>query len=301
MYPQQETQLKELLAEFISSEQLPDHYAEDAEHWFLPLIAELRARQQNKAACLLVGINGAQGTGKSTLAALLTRLLQSEGSTVANMSIDDFYLAKQARNRLAAEIHPLLASRGVPGTHDTELLSATMTRLQEAGTGDTIPLPRFDKAIDDCVPSSDWPQLAGPVDFIILEGWCIGLEAQTDSELEQPVNALESQEDGDGIWRRYVNNALNNDYQTVFGQLDYLIMLRAPSFEQVYEWRGLQEQKLRARSTANAAGLMDDRALQRFIQHFERLTRHCLAHLAERADRVYVLDTDHRVVASNAD
>lgn len=290
----------ELLQQFIAQESLPESYRDDAQHWFLPLLAPLKQERWKKLNAsggpLLVGINGAQGTGKSTLAALLSSLLSADGHVVANLSIDDFYLSKMKRNELAHDIHPLFASRGVPGTHDTELLKHKLIELNTIADQQTVSLPRFDKARDDCCPRSEWPNLQGPVDFIILEGWFIGLLPQAASALQEPVNSLEAEEDTQGLWRRRVNEALAGDYQEVFTGLDMLLMLRAPSFDQVYQWRQVQEDKLRARSAAGASGVMDETSLKRFIQHFERLTLHCLSTLPDQADRVFNLDSEHRVV-----
>lgn len=289
----------QLLQQFIKEESLPESYAEDARRWFLPLLPELKQARSDKseAGPLLLGINGAQGTGKSTLAALLARLLASEGLVVANLSIDDFYLSKAAREELARTVHPLFASRGVPGTHDTRLLSDKLRELSTAGGQQSVAIPRFDKSSDDCCPVAEWPTLQGPIDFIILEGWFIGLQAQAEADLDTAVNSLEEEEDSEGEWRRRVNAALGGDYQEVFSMLDSLLMLRAPSFDQVYDWRRVQEDKLRARSGPGASGVMDNDTLVRFIQHFERLTRHCLATLPDQADRVFALDAGHRVVS----
>ncbi len=291
--------LAEILQAFIDEESLPETYAADAAQWFLPLLPLLEALREHKRttedAPVLLGINGAQGTGKSTLAALLCKLLNNAGHSVANLSIDDFYLSHATRQQLARDVHPLFASRGVPGTHDTALLRDILAALQKAGESDAVKLPRFDKANDDCCPESTWPELEGSVDFIILEGWFIGLEPQSEGDLIDAINELERNEDPQGAWRQRVNCALAGAYQEVFASLDYLIMLRAPSFDQVYEWRQVQEDKLRGRSHHAASGLMDSVALGRFIQHFERLTRHSLATVPERADRVFALDAEHRV------
>ncbi len=291
MYPQDIQVVKSLL----ESEALPASYSEDADNWFLPAIHELiEGLEQRKGASYLLGINGAQGTGKSTLAKLVQNIVQSRGYTVANLSIDDFYLSKQSRIELAANEHALFRTRGVPGTHDTDLLRNTLHKLMhESGL---VGIPRFDKANDDRVPDEEFEEINAPVDLVILEGWFIGVAAQKEEELANAINELEQTEDTDGRWRLRVNLSLQQDYQTVFSSLDSLIMLHAPSFEQVYEWRGLQEHKLAATSSDGSA-VMDDYQLQRFIQHYERLTRHCLASLPEVADIVFLLDSKHRVVA----
>lgn len=292
-----------ILANFLVDESLPQTYGLDAHLYFAPLIDQLErwlveAAGTPHAATMVLGINGAQGTGKSTLAKLIEVILASRGKRVANLSMDDFYLSQQARQRLAAEIHPLLATRGVPGTHDTSLAMATIDAIRAATAGSVVQLPRFDKAVDDPVPADECASFEGRADLIIVEGWFLGAAPQLDSELETAVNALEENEDSEGVWRRYVNAQLGASYQQWFAYIDQLIMLKAPAFEQVKAWRSLQEVKLAARSkrSGSSRGIMNGEQLERFIAHFERLTRHCLQSLPGKADQVFYLDADHRVI-----
>jgi D-glycerate 3-kinase len=289
---------QQLIEDFIQQEQLPASYAEDAHEFFLPLLRELKVARSNKSPGLLfLGINGAQGTGKSTLAKLLSLLLTSDGLAVANLSIDDFYFAKNTRSELAAAIHPLLIARGVPGTHDIALALRLFKLLGEIEAAESLTLPGFDKSQDDCLPVDQAIQVSGPIDVVILEGWFVGCTAQTAQQLIQPINQLEAEEDADGRWRNYVNQQLAGDYQDLFAQLDKLIVLQAPGFEQVLQWRSLQEQKLCQRLKQNASGLMDDEQIKRFVQHFERLSRHCLQTLPSSADYVFELNVEHRIQA----
>ncbi|HET8902772.1 MAG TPA: hypothetical protein VFN16_02120, partial [Saccharospirillum sp.] len=129
-------------------------------------------------------------------------------------------------------------------------------------------------------------------DVLLFEGWCVGLAAQSEAELEQPVNELESREDGTGDWRRFVNDQLQHHYEPWFAQLDALIVLQAPGFEQVFAWRKKQEEALRARKQGQ--GVMDEAALGRFIAHYERLTRHALATLPDKADVLIPLAADQQ-------
>lgn len=118
----------------------------------------------------------------------------------------------------------------------------------------------------------------------------------SDTELLNPVNELEQTEDKEGDWRRYVNQQLGLDYQTLFRRINELVMLQAPSFDKVFEWRGKQEEKLKNKIGNEAKGVMDSIELLRFIQHYERLTRHCLVTLPAQADVVFRLDNNHRVI-----
>jgi D-glycerate 3-kinase len=236
---------------------------------------------------LVVGLCGAQGSGKSTLAAELAARI---GHTVV-LSLDDLYLTRAARIELACAVHPLLRTRGVPGTHDVGLGLRVFDALDR---GLDAPLPRFDKASDDRVAGEHWRIARGDTQVLLLEGWCVGARPQTVAALSEPVNALEREEDADGRWRRYVNAALAGDYQRLFARLDRLVLLAAPGFSIVRDWRTQQERALRAVAGADATGVMDDAELVRFIAHYERLTRHVLAEMPGRADLTIRLDEARR-------
>lgn len=241
---------------------------------------------------LVVGLNGAQGTGKSTLARLLQRLLERfHGLRAAILSLDDLYLTGAERLRRAETIHPLLASRGVPGTHDVDLGIRVLRSLRE---GKPIALPRFDKAKDERCPAAEWPLWEGRCDVVIFEGWCVGARPQRAEDLQEPVNGLERLEDPFGAWRWYVNRELAGPYQALFAEIDLLVMLRAPDFDRVYAWREEQEAKLRA--SGGGPQVMSPTAVRRFVMHFERLTRFMWEEMPGRADAVVYLGDDHAPV-----
>jgi D-glycerate 3-kinase len=253
----------------------------------------IRARlgAHRAARPLLVGVCGSQGSGKSTTCEYVARALCASGIRVAVLSIDDLYLPRAAREDLARRIHPLLLTRGVPGTHEPSLGLRTLTALASPGH---VLLPRFDKACDDREPEYSWVPVEAPVDLILFEGWCVGAQPQEPDELRDPVNSLEAEEDADGRWRRYVNDVLSRDYQDLFAPIDFLVLLAAPTFEVVVRWRTEQEERLRA-ARPGAPGLMTDAAIDRCVQYYERLTRHILAEMPSRADLVLRLDENRRV------
>ncbi len=287
---------------FLRQQRLPPSYEETVNTWYLPLAGRLAGHHAGAGRPLLVGLNGSQGSGKSTLAALLVQLLADvHGLRAIDLSIDDFYLSRRSRQALASQVHPLLATRGVPGTHDVSLLLETLQQLTQGTT--TVAVPRFDKASDDRCPESEWLAVSAPVDVVIIEGWCLGVPAQRGEALHRPVNDLEAAEDPDGRWRRYINRQIHGQYQALYDLVDIWIMLQAPSFECVYKWRSEQENKLadclreQDRDIYGETRVMSDQQLSRFIQHYQRLTEHALAELPGQVHYLFRLDDDRRIIA----
>ena len=255
--------------------------------FYVPMAAWVAEHAED--GMLVLGLNGAQGTGKSTLARLLKQLLERiYGMRVAIISLDDLYLTAEERMRRAETIHPLLATRWVPGTHDVDLGIRTIRALRD---GKPLALPRFDKASDDRLPVSQWPRWEGRCDVVIFEGWCVGARPQRGDELEAPINGLERLEDPTGDWRWYVNRELGGRYQALFAEIDLLVMLRPESFDHVYAWR--EEQEARLRETSQGPEVMTPTAVRRFVMHFERLTRFMWEEMPGRADAVVDLGDDH--------
>lgn len=232
-------------------------------------------------------ISGLQGSGKSTLAAQMERLARSRGQQVAVLSIDDFYLGKAERLQLARKVHPLLATRGPPGTHDLALAIDTLQRLR---SGADTPLPRFDKLADDRLPVARWPRTQGRCDLVVLEGWFLKTPAQDAQALIAPINTLERDEDTDGHWRNWCNQVLALDYPALWQHIDLLWFLQGPGFDVVPDWRWQQEQSLQA-SDPRRAGMRREE-VERFVQLFERVSRQALRTLPIIADRTITLDKE---------
>lgn len=239
----------------------------------------------------VLAISGLQGSGKSTLAAQVVELARARGLRAATLSIDDTCLTRMQRQRLAEQVHPLLATRGPPGTHDLPLALAT---LQAARAGQPFPLPRFDKLADERVDTAQWQRIEGRLDLLVFEGWFLGTPAEPEAALATPLNALERDADGDGRWRRWCNRALARDYPALWQCLDHLWFLQPPSFAVVPQWRWQQEQALRR--TAPGRGGMTRAQVERFVQHYERVSRQALRTLPAIADRVIALDARRQVL-----
>lgn len=284
---------------FVEQHQLPATYLTEAFETFQPLIEDTLKRLSSKRPFVL-GINGCQGSGKSTTATFLEHVFRDRHALeVVNLSLDDFYLSKTARIAKAALIHPLFETRGVPGTHDIELALNTLNSLL---AGNRTRLPRFDKATDDLFPEDSWPESPSNTDLIILEGWCVGAHPEETHALLTPINELEREQDSAAIWRTYVNDQLGESYQHLFNLIDCLVMFKAPSFDAVYLWRLEQEAKLAKKllltniSSAGRSGIMNESQIQHFIHFFQRLTEHMLIEMPERADYCYELNTERQVV-----
>ena len=234
----------------------------------------------------VLGIAGLQGSGKSTLAAQIVALARTRGLRAAALSLDDAYLTRGERLRLAHDAHPLLATRGPPGTHDVALACDTLDALRN---GTRVRLPRFDKASDRRLPPSRW-RTAEAVDLTVFEGWCLCVPPEDETALAMPLNALERNEDADGRWRRFCNTALRDDYPALWSRVDRLWWLQPPDFDIVRDWRWQQERDLRARRGTG----MTRAQVDRFVQHFERVSRQALRGLPARADRMLTLDAARR-------
>lgn len=282
---------------------LPESFQTLVDDYYQPLAASMAERYEARlakspnAGTWLVGVQGTQGSGKSTCSLFIKTLLEHQYNlSVAVLSIDDFYLTRQERIALSQDVHPLLITRGVPGTHDVRLILETLEQLKALPEHAFMLLPRFDKATDDRKPKAKWDEIEGPVDVVLFEGWCVGLGPQSEQALSQPINDLETKEDQDASWRRYVNDHLMTTYADVFGQLEDLLVIQAPSFDVVHEWRLLQEEKLKnkmAKRGVHNLKLMSSEEITRFISHYQRLTQHGFDTLPAKARWVLELDANH--------
>lgn len=248
-------------------------------------LAALLVDDWRSRAIRTVGVAGGQGAGKSTLGRLLTAAGAFHGQRVEVLSIDDFYLTKAERERLATDIHPLFRTRGPPGTHAIRLLLGTLAALVR---GDDAAVPRFDKGIDD---RAGEVTVSGAVDIVVLEGWCVGAPPRPVGEPSTPINALERQSDVDGVWRNAIDDALRAAYAELNAALDAIVFLKVPGLDAVRRWRLQQE------GERPAAQRMTVAEVARFVAHYERITRRMLAELPNTADVTVELAEDHRIAA----
>jgi D-glycerate 3-kinase len=244
------------------------------------------ARKKANGRVPVVGIAGPQGSGKTTLVHACAALQ----GRIAHFSLDDVYLGQSARRALATRLHPLFTTRGPPGTHDIDLLTATLDALQAADPDSRTPIPAFDKVADDVLPRPRWAVFDGKPNLVLIDGWCLGAATEDWQDLKQPINSLEATEDPKGVWRGCINDFLFTPYQSAFTRFDGVLYLRPPSFDVVLDWRCQQEEGLLGR----ALGQSDRIRIARFIQHFERITRQMMAG-GRRADIEIQLDARRNV------
>jgi len=281
---------------FIADERLPQAYTSLFPKLIIPMGAWLLREQQKLGRPLVMGIGGSQGSGKTTLARGL-RLALHHCFAVSSclLSLDDFYKPSEERDRLAEQVHPLLATRGVPGPHDLGLLMETLEALSTADSHRVTSIPVFDKGRDTRASREQFQQLQGRPGIIFVEGWCLGAQPESEIALAEPVNALEASEDMDGRWRHYVNEQLAGPYQVLFNRFDRLFFLRAPGWDAVRSWRLRQEAKLIQQRGDDYRGHLDEGdSFERFMAHYERLTRQLLRE-PPAADAILTLDEQQRL------
>lgn len=289
--------------DIVEQENIGGHILAQFKKYYLPLSIYLASKHSESP--FVIGINGAQGSGKSFLSKVLKALInEGFGKSVVALSIDDLYLSQAKRKELARTIHPLLQVRGVPGTHDIDLGLRLLSSLTRGAPGASLRLPIFDKSIDDLLPESRWLNVSTSADIILLEGWCVGAIPQNQDELKESINDLETLSDGQGAWRSYVNNQLQGPYQELFAFIDCLVMLKVPDMGSVFEWRCLQEHKLRDLQTKMdlpVSNLMSDSELKQFIMHYERITQSTLKEMPDRADVLLELNKQHEICHARFD
>ena len=254
------------------------------------------SRKVNKKRPLIIGLAGGQGSGKTTISSILTLILQKYFKlNVFKVSIDDFYKTRKDRKLLSKNKHPLLMTRGVPGTHDIDLMLKFFKKVMSKNFKN-LEVPKFNKAIDDRYKKSLWYKIKSKPDVIIFEGWCVGARAQTNKQLKKPINSLERIYDQRIEWRSYVNSQLKKKYKTLFKQLDGLLYLKAKNFDLLKKWRLKQERKLWAQ-TKNKKNLkiMSSGDVINFMQTYQRITQQMFKDAVRTSSIIMNLNSNHQI------
>ena len=261
---------------------------------YIPISFWINNKCKKKGRTLILGLSGSQGSGKTTVTGILQIILKKFfKKNIYIISIDDFYKTLRDRNRMSQQKHSLFKTRGVPGTHDINLIKNFFISVKRKKFK-KIKLPKFNKSIDDRSKKNYWHNINKRPEIIILEGWCVGAKPQIISSLRKPVNILERHEDKDLIWRKYANEKLKKEYKEVFAMIDYFIFMKVPNFKMVFKWRLLQESKLRKKLHYKKK-IMTYSAIKRFIMFYQRITLQMMKDLSKSASIVLLLKKNHEI------
>ncbi len=261
---------------------------------YIPISFWIENKYKKKGETLILGFSGGQGSGKTTVTGILKIILKKFFKRRIHVSsIDDFYKTLEDRNKISNKIHPLLKTRGVPGTHDINLVKNFFNIIRKKKFK-KIKLPKFEKAMDDRLEKKYWFNIKQKPEIVILEGWCVGAKPQSNSLIKRPINILEKYEDKDLKWRKYVNEKLKKEYKKLFLMIDHLIFMKIPNFKVVFKWRLLQEKKLKKKSYSNKK-IMSYNEIKRFIMFYQRITLQMIKDLSKSASIVMLLNKNHEI------
>ncbi len=228
------------------------------------------SKKADKKRPYFVGLAGGQGTGKTTISALIRIILTKYFKlNVFRISIDDFYKTRKERINLSKRVHPMLLIRGVPGTHDINMM-LNFFRKSKSKKFNRLKLPTFNKAIDDRFNKKRW------------------------YDLKKTINSLEKAKDQKQIWRKYVNNQLKSKYKNLYSQLNCLVYLKAKNFSLLQKWRLKQERKLWVQSKVKSK-IMSRGDVLNFMQTYQRITQNMFRNMPKYASVIFNLNSNHQI------
>ncbi len=254
------------------------------------------AKKANKKKPYFVGLAGGQGTGKTTISSIIKIILEKYFKLkVFKISIDDFYKTRKERINLSKKIHPMLMTRGVPGTHDIKMMLDFFKKVKNKKFK-KLKLPNFNKAIDDRFPKKNWNNINEQPDIIIFEGWCVGARSELNKILKKPINSLEKTNDQNLIWRKHVNQQLKKKYKKLYSQLNCMIYLKAKSFSLLQKWRLKQEKKLWLKTKNKSSHkIMSKGDVINFMQTYQRITQNMFKNMPKYASIILNLNDNHQI------
>jgi D-glycerate 3-kinase len=250
----------------------------------------------NKKKPLFIGLAGGQGTGKTTITSIISIILKKYFKLdIFKISIDDFYKTRKQRTLLSKNKHSLLMTRGVPGTHDIDIMLNFFKKIK-VKKFKILKLPKFNKAVDDRYSKSLWYKIQSKPDVVILEGWCVGARSQNFTELKKPINSLEKVYDQNFKWRQYVNYQLKTKYKKLFNQLDGLLFLKAKNFSILRRWRLKQEKKLWLKSkNKKNLKIMNKSEVKNFMDTYQRITQQMFKDMSKYSSIVMNLNNNQEI------
>ncbi|KAH9036128.1 P-loop containing nucleoside triphosphate hydrolase protein [Lactarius pseudohatsudake] len=243
--------------------------------------------QSSPSSPLFVALQGPQGSGKTFLTEHVKRSLSSADERhpalrVATLSIDDLYLPHTQLKTVASSNpeNALLRGRGQPGTHDIALGLSLLLSLKDINRSPTahLRIPRFDKSLfggeGDRLPESEWTPIHGPLDVVLLEGWCVGFYPQSRQYIERRINqiplGLEQTFDVSAYTLEHildVNQRLA-EYAKWWDLFDVFVQIAPPiesPYVHIYKWRLEQEHAMKA--TTDGKGMTDEQ-VKKFVDRY---------------------------------
>lgn len=239
---------------------------------------------------LILGLQAPQGAGKTTIGTRVLAALPGQGLRATSVSIDDFYLTRTEQLALAAAHpgNPYLEHRGYPGTHDVDLGDRTLAALRGLVAGRSTRVPVYDKSQHggrgDRAPESEWREVTGPLDLVIVEGWMLGFEPVPDAELPDPRLA-------------FPNQALAR-YQAWYQHLDAFIVLRPIDWNYVVKWRVEAEENMKAQGKPGLSREAIEDYVRRFLPAYAVWAGRAPARFSPHQTRLLTLDQQRRSVAA---
>ena len=263
--------------------------------FLIPVCFSIVKKTNNKKP-YFIGLAGGQGTGKTTISSIIKIILEKYFKLkVFKISIDDFYKTRKERLNLSKKIHPMLMTRGVPGTHDIQMM-LNFFKKAKSKNFKKIELPNFNKAIDDRTPKKNWYKIKEKPDVIIFEGWCVGAKAELSKNLKKPINYMEKSNDQKLVWRNYVNQQLKTNYRKLYSQLNCMIYLKAKNFSLLQKWRLKQEHKLKLKTKrASIHKIMNKGDVINFMQTYQRITENMFKKTPRYASIILNLNSNHQI------
>ena len=264
-------------------------------NFLIPICFWIAKKADNKKP-YFVGLAGGQGTGKTTISSIIKIILEKYFKLkVFKISIDDFYKTRKERIALSKKVHPMLLTRGVPGTHDINMM-LDFFKKSKAKKFKNMKLPNFNKAIDDRFPKNKWNTINKRPDIIIFEGWCVGARAETNKTLKKSINSMEKANDHKLVWRKYVNQQLKTKYKKLYSQLNCMIYLKAKNFSLLQKWRLKQEHKLWLKTKKKGGHkIMSKGDVINFMQTYQRITQNMFKNMPKYASIILNLNSNHQI------
>ena len=284
---------------FISSQEIKNEKFKNKDRmirFFLIPVCFWIAKKIKKKEPLIIGLGGGQGTGKTTITSIISIILKKYFKLdIFKISIDDFYKTRKQRTLLSKNKHSLLMTRGVPGTHDIDIILNFFKKIK-VKKFKILKLPKFNKGVDDRCKQSLWYKIQSKPDVVILEGWCVGARYQSSKELKKPVNSLEKIHDQNFKWRQYVNYQLKTKYKKLFNQLDCILFLKVKNFSLLRRWRLKQEKKLWLKSkNKKNLKIMNKSKVKNFMDTYQRITQQMFKDMPKYSSIVMNLNNSHQI------